>query len=310
LKNKEYSNIAVLIDAENISYKYLEKLFENIAAYGQISVRRIYSDWTDHKMYAWKPLIHEFSLVTIQQFSNREGKNVSDFALVIDAMDLLHDNIFDCFCIVSSDSDFTRLAQKIREMGKTVIGLGEHKAVKAFVNACNEFIYLNEKTKNDTQINDENESTIETVIEETIEEEKKEKESTIETVIEETIEEEKKEKESTIETVIEETIEEEKKEKENINEEIKNERKRIVIKKEMYETLDTLINKAVYNLQDDEGWVQMLKIIPYIKQIKPYFNLSEYTLNGKPIKRLRNYFEINKKDYELNKDNTIVRKII
>ena len=291
MKNKEYSNIAVLIDAENISYKYLEKLFENIAAYGQISVRRIYSDWTDHKMYAWKPLIHEFSLVTIQQFSNREGKNVSDFALVIDAMDLLHDNIFDCFCIVSSDSDFTRLAQKIREMGKTVIGLGEHKAVKAFVNACNEFIYLNEKTKNDTQINDENESTIETVIEETIEEEKKEKESTIETVIEE-------------------TIEEEKKEKENINEEIKNERKRIVIKKEMYETLDTLINKAVYNLQDDEGWVQMLKIIPYIKQIKPYFNLSEYTLNGKPIKRLRNYFEINKKDYELNKDNTIVRKII
>jgi uncharacterized protein (TIGR00288 family) len=236
MKEKEFSNIAVLIDPENISHKYLQKIFENIAAYGQISVRRIYSDWTEKSRDSWKPLIHEFSLVTIQQFSNREGKNVSDFALVIDAMDLLHENIFDCFCIVSSDSDFTRLAQKIRERGKTVIGLGEKKAIKAFVNACNEFIYLN-----DDSIEDNNK-------------------------------------------IVEEDI-----------------------KTEIEDTLDILMSKAVDNLPNQDGWVEMLKIVPYIKQIKPDFDLSNYKISGKTIKRLRNYFENNNK-YELDKDNTVVRK--
>ena len=238
MKDKEYKNIAVLIDPENISHRYLQKIFENIAAYGQISVRRIYSDWTDPIRDAWKPLIHQFSLVTIQQFSNREDKNVSDFALVIDAMDLLHENIFDCFCIVSSDSDFTKLAQRIRERGKTVIGFGEKKAIKAFVNACNEFIYLNDdliKSRSKTTETDETSSAAE-------------------------------------------------------------------------DTIDTLMSKAVDYLSDSEGWVPMLKIVPYIKQIKPVFELMNYTINGKPIKRLRNYFENNKSEYELDKDNTIVRK--
>jgi uncharacterized protein (TIGR00288 family) len=235
MKENEFSNIAVLIDPENISYKYLQKIFESIAAYGQISVRRIYSDWTNYQMDAWKPLIHDFSLVTIQQFSNREGKNVSDFALVIDAMDLLHENIFDCFCIVSSDSDFTKLAQRIREKGKIVIGLGEKKAIKAFVNACNEFIYLNDDLiDNDNKPNDE-------------------------------------------------------------------------VKINIEEPLDVLMNKAIDNLSNQDGWVQMVKIVPYIKQIKPDFDLSNYKVNGRPMKRLRNYFE-NKIEYELDKDNTIVRK--
>jgi uncharacterized protein (TIGR00288 family) len=237
MKEKEFSNIAVLIDPENISHRYLQKIFENIAAYGQISVRRIYSDWTHNQRDAWKPLIHEFSLVTIQQFSNREGKNVSDFALVIDAMDLLHENIFDCFCIVSSDSDFTKLAQRIRERGKTVIGLGEKKAIKAFVKACNEFIYLDDDL---------------TVDNKTVEAEE-------------------------IIPIVEDSI-------------------------------DTLMSKAIDNLPDQDGWVQMLKIIPYLKQIKPDFDLSNYNINGKVIKRLRNYFENNNKEYELDKDNTIVRK--
>jgi uncharacterized protein (TIGR00288 family) len=150
VKEMEFSNIVVLIDAENILNKYLKNIFESIAVYGQISVRRIYSDWTDNNRNNWKPLIHEYSLVPIQQFSNMNSKNVSDFTLVIDVMDLLHEGIFDCFCIVSSDSDFTRLAQRIREKGEIVIGLGEKKAVKAFINACNTFIYLdddNEETK-------------------------------------------------------------------------------------------------------------------------------------------------------------------
>jgi len=234
MKNNEFKNIAVLIDPENISYKYLKKIFENIAAYGQISVRRIYSDWTDNSRNAWKPLIHEFSLITVQQFSNKESKNVSDFALVIDAMDLLHEGIFDCFCIVSSDSDFTRLAQRIKEKGKAVIGLGEKKSIKAFVNACNEFIYLDDDL---------------------------------------------------IETINIKTEESEKN------------------KPAVAETLDVLMNTAVEKLSENQdGWVQMNKIIPYLKQIKPDFDLSNYK-----IKRLRSYFE-NNKEYELNKDNTIVRK--
>jgi uncharacterized protein (TIGR00288 family) len=236
MREKEFSNIAVLIDPENISYRYLQKIFENVAAYGQISVRRIYSDWTDNSRNAWKELIREFSLVTIQQFSNKNSKNVSDFALVIDAMDLLHEGIFDCFCIVSSDSDFTRLAQRIREKGKTVIGLGEKSAVKAFVNACNEFIYLNEN-----------------LIGADISATDKQEESSGE------------------------------------------------------ETLDSLMNKAVEKLANQDGWVQMGKIIPYLKQIKPDFNLSNYTIGGKVFKKLSNYFESNK-EYELNKKNTLVRK--
>jgi uncharacterized protein (TIGR00288 family) len=236
MREKEFSNIAVLIDPENISYRYLQKIFENVAAYGQISVRRIYSDWTDNSRNAWKELIREFSLVTIQQFSNKNSKNVSDFALVIDAMDLLNEGIFDCFCIVSSDSDFTRLAQRIREKGKTVIGLGEKSAVKAFVNACNEFIYLNEN-----------------LIGADISAIDKPEESSGE------------------------------------------------------ETLDSLMNKAVEKLSNQDGWVQMGKIIPYLKQIKPDFNLSNYTIGGKVFKKLSNYFESNK-EYELNKKNTLVRK--
>jgi uncharacterized protein (TIGR00288 family) len=239
MKEYDFSNIAVLIDPENISYRYLQKIFENIAAFGQISVRRIYSDWTDNNRNAWKPLIHEFSLVAIQQFSNTSSKNVSDFTMVIDAMDLLHEGIIDCFCIVSSDSDFTRLAQRIREKGKIVIGLGEKKAIKAFVNACNEFIYLNDELLEQ----DEN-------------------------------------KEKNLE---------------NIGKMIKE------------ETIDTLMDKAIENLPNQDGWVQMVNIIPYIKQIKSDFDLSNYSINGKPLKRLRNYFE-NNKEYELDKENTIVRK--
>jgi uncharacterized protein (TIGR00288 family) len=240
MKDNEFSNIAVLIDPENISYKYLQKIFENIAAYGQISVRRIYSDWTDSSRNAWKPLIHEFSLVVIQQFSNIEAKNVSDFTLVIDAMDLLHEGIFDCFCIVSSDSDFTRLAQRIREKGKIVIGLGEKKSIKAFVNACNEFIYLDDNL--------------------------------IET--------------NNIKT-----------------EELE---KNIVATDD--ETLDVLMNTAVEKLpKNQDGWVQMNKIIPYLKQIKPDFDLLHYEIDGKTIKRLRHYFE-NNKEFELYKDNTFVRR--
>jgi uncharacterized protein (TIGR00288 family) len=142
LMNDKFKNIAVFIDAENISHNFLEDISENIALYGIVSVRRIYGDWTSEKMKGWKPLLLEYAIQPIQQFSNTVGKNSTDSALIIDAMDLLYQPHFDCFCIVSSDSDFTRLANRIREQGKYVVGIGEKKTPTSFVNACNEFIHI------------------------------------------------------------------------------------------------------------------------------------------------------------------------
>jgi len=138
----KFKNIAVLIDAENISHNFLEDISENIALYGIVSVRRIYGDWTSERMKGWKALLLEYAIQPIQQFSNTVGKNSTDSALIIDAMDLMYLQHFDCFCIVSSDSDFTRLASRIREQGKYVIGIGEKKTPSAFVNACNEFLHI------------------------------------------------------------------------------------------------------------------------------------------------------------------------
>jgi uncharacterized protein (TIGR00288 family) len=140
--NDKFRNIAVFIDAENISHNFLEDITENVALYGVVSVRRIYGDWTSEKMKGWKPLLLEYAIQPIQQFSNTVGKNSTDSALIIDAMDLLYLQHFDCFCIVSSDSDFTRLASRIREQGKYVVGIGEKKTPSSFVNACNEFIHI------------------------------------------------------------------------------------------------------------------------------------------------------------------------
>lgn len=143
----KYKNIAVLIDAENISHNFFDDISENIALYGIVSVRRIYADWTSEKMKGWKTLLLEYAIQPIQQFSNTVGKNSTDSALIIDAMDLLYQHHFDCFCIVSSDSDFTRLANRIREQGKYVVGIGEKKTPSAFVNACNEFIHIEPANK-------------------------------------------------------------------------------------------------------------------------------------------------------------------
>lgn len=139
---EKFQSIAMLIDAENISHSFLEDISENIALYGVVSVRRIYGDWTSEKMKGWKALLLEYAIQPIQQFSNTIGKNSTDSALIIDAMDLLYIQHIDCFCIVSSDSDFTRLASRIREQGKYVVGIGEKKTPTSFVNACNEFIHI------------------------------------------------------------------------------------------------------------------------------------------------------------------------
>lgn len=138
---RQQKQLAVLIDADNASAEIVEGLFEEVAKYGVASVKRIYGDWTGPQLGGWKKTLLDHSIQPIQQFAYTSGKNATDSALIIDAMDLLYTRRFDGFCLVSSDSDFTRLAARLREEGLEVIGFGEQKTPKPFVKACDKFIY-------------------------------------------------------------------------------------------------------------------------------------------------------------------------
>jgi len=133
--------LAVLIDADNAQASTIKNLLDEVAKYGIASVKRIYGNWTTPQLQPWKDVLLSHSIVPIQQFNYSSGKNATDSALIIDAMDLLHAGNLDGFCIVSSDSDFTRLASRIRESGLIVYGFGEKKTPKPFVDACDKFIY-------------------------------------------------------------------------------------------------------------------------------------------------------------------------
>jgi uncharacterized LabA/DUF88 family protein len=135
------ARLAVLIDADNASAKIAGRLFEEIAKIGEASVRRIYGDFSSQRLKPWADELATHAIVPQQQFAYTSGKNASDIALVIDAMDLLHSGRFEGFCLVSSDSDFTRLASRIREQGVDVYGFGEHKTPESFRRACRRFIY-------------------------------------------------------------------------------------------------------------------------------------------------------------------------
>ncbi|KXT10228.1 hypothetical protein AC579_2951 [Pseudocercospora musae] len=136
-------HLAVLIDADNVSSKHIAGLLAEVANYGTASVRRIYGDWTSPHMNSWRGCLLEHSLTPIQQFAYTTAKNATDGAMIIDAMDLLYTGRFSSFCLVSSDSDFTRLASRIREQGISVYGFGNrHNTHRAFIAACNEFVYL------------------------------------------------------------------------------------------------------------------------------------------------------------------------
>ncbi len=133
--------LAVLIDADNTSAKIADRLFEEIAQLGEASVRRIYGDFTRTALRGWTDILSKHAIIAHQQFAYVTGKNASDIALVIDAMDLMHSGRFEGFCLVSSDSDFTRLAARIREQGLDVFGFGERKTPESFRQACRRFIY-------------------------------------------------------------------------------------------------------------------------------------------------------------------------
>ncbi|SDW12841.1 NYN domain-containing protein [Aequorivita viscosa] len=134
--------LAVLIDADNVPYAYVKEMLDEIAKYGNPTIKRIYADWTKPTVSGWKNILLENAITPIQQYSYTSGKNSSDSALIIDAMDLLYSGKVDGFCIVSSDSDFTRLATRLREASMFVIGIGERKTPRPFITACDKFIYI------------------------------------------------------------------------------------------------------------------------------------------------------------------------
>lgn len=133
---------AVLIDGDNASHNNINNVMEEVNKYGNPTIKRIYGDWTRSNAEGWKKELLENAITPIQQFAYTTGKNATDSALIIDAMDILYTSDIEGFCIVSSDSDFTRLATRLREAGKTVIGMGEEKTPMAFIKACDRFIYL------------------------------------------------------------------------------------------------------------------------------------------------------------------------
>jgi uncharacterized LabA/DUF88 family protein len=139
---EQNQTLALLIDGDNVSSKVVEGLLAEIANYGTASVKRIYGDWTKPNLNGWKDCLLEHSIQPVQQFAYTSGKNATDGAMIIDAMDLLYTGRFSGFCIASSDSDFARLAARIREQGITVYGFGERKTPRPFITACDKFIYF------------------------------------------------------------------------------------------------------------------------------------------------------------------------
>ncbi len=134
-------NIAVLIDGDNAQAKLIKEILEEVSKYGKATIRRIYGDWTTPHMNSWKEVINQYSFNPIQKFSYTTGKNSTDSSLIIDAMDILHSDSVDGFCIVSSDSDYTGLAKRIREEGMFVMGIGRRLTPKAFVQSCEIFTF-------------------------------------------------------------------------------------------------------------------------------------------------------------------------
>lgn len=140
-KNRDL-RLAVLIDADNVSYANVSNVLEELAKYGTPTFKRIYGDWTKPHTTGWKGVLLENAITPMQQYSYTSGKNSTDSAMIIDAMDILYSDNVDGFCIISSDSDFTRLAIRLRESGKLVIGMGEKKTPMPFISACDKFVYV------------------------------------------------------------------------------------------------------------------------------------------------------------------------
>ena len=149
MNSEKEIRLAVLIDADNIPYHAVKDILEEAAKYGTPTFKRIYGDWTKPNVIGWKTVLLEHAIIPVQQYSYTQGKNATDSAMIIDAMDILYSGKVDGFCLVSSDSDFTRLATRLREAGMKVYGFGERKTPNAFIASCDKFIYLEIITEGD-----------------------------------------------------------------------------------------------------------------------------------------------------------------
>lgn len=152
------NKLAVLIDGDNIPAAYITEMLQEIAKYGNPTIKRIYGDWTRPHLNKWKNVLLENAVNPIQQYAYTQGKNATDSAMIIDAMDILYSNKVDGFCLVSSDSDFTKLATRLREAGKNVIGIGEKKTPEPFIVACDKFIYIEILKNQNKEIESKNSS--------------------------------------------------------------------------------------------------------------------------------------------------------
>lgn len=142
MKKVQQNNIAMFIDCDNVSSKYIESIFEDLSQYGTVNIRRAYGDWKDKKLFGWENVLHEYNIKPIQQFAYTKGKNATDIAMIIDIMDILYTKELEAIVLITSDSDFTPIVTRILSDGLTVYGYGESKTPMPFVNACSQFIYV------------------------------------------------------------------------------------------------------------------------------------------------------------------------
>lgn len=166
MSEKKSDKLAVLIDADNAQASVIAELLAEVSKFGTASIKRAYGDWTTPNLKKWKDYLHKHAIQPIQQFSYTTGKNATDASLIIDAMDILHESDLDGFCLISSDSDFTRLATRIREAGLVVYGFGEKKTPEAFIAACDKFVFTEILRENDvpTQKSESNTSSLRPMI--------------------------------------------------------------------------------------------------------------------------------------------------
>ncbi|MFT5659521.1 MAG: uncharacterized LabA/DUF88 family protein [Sulfurimonas sp.] len=142
MKIQHKNNIAMFIDCDNVSSKYIESIFDDLSQYGTVNIRRAYGDWKDKKLYGWENILQDYNIKPMQQFAYTKGKNATDIAMIIDIMDILYTKELEAVVLITSDSDFTPIVTRILSDGLTVYGYGESKTPMAFVNACSQFIYV------------------------------------------------------------------------------------------------------------------------------------------------------------------------
>jgi predicted nuclease of predicted toxin-antitoxin system len=274
--NLKEHRLAVLIDADNVSSSTIQPMMEEIARYGNPTIKRIYGDWTRPNLGGWKALLLDYALSPVQQFAYTSGKNATDSAMIIDAMDILYDGKIDGYCLVSSDSDFTRLAMRLREAGKVVIGIGEQKTPNAFISACDRFIY-----------------------QEVIMSQYEDKEDA---------KEESKEEEAKDSAAVQKKAAAEKKPQKQQSKTTKQPQKKALRK--IDNNLINLITQSIRDVEDDNGWAFMAEVGNLMLKKQPSFDARNYGFSRlTPLISSIGVFEIQARDGGSNQSKHIYVRI-